>query len=266
MNFEIIKEYFSEYTTAGFTGYLRLILDLVLAIGLACIFIYFLSKYTNKKILLVAAIVFIVTFFIVVGCNLILMGQIFKYVILIFIVFWFIYNANNIRSMFGDISKTKSFKGFVSDEGAREELIETLIKTVEYLSSRQIGAIITIEKEDSLNSYINKGTKLNSEISFELLTTIFMPGTALHDGAVIIRGHNVMCAGAFYPSTDKNDIPKNYGSRHRAAIGISEVTDAFTIVVSEETGRVALTIAGTLTPDVSMESLRVFLKQNIIVE
>jgi diadenylate cyclase len=93
-----------------------------------------------------------------------------------------------------------------------------------------------------------------------------MPGTALHDGAVIIRGKQIMSAAAFYPSTDKNDIPKNFGSRHRAAIGISEVTDAFTIVVSEETGKIAITMDGNLTPNVSLESLRVLLRQNIIVE
>ena len=157
--------------------------------------------------------------------------------------------------------KNRSAKTFVIDESTQEEIISTILKSVEYLSTRQIGAIITIEKQDSLNTYINKGTKLVAEISSELLNTIFMPGTPL-----IIRGKHVMSAGAFYPSTDKNDIPRNYGSRHRAAIGISEVTDAFTIVVSEETGKIALTLDGTITPDVSLESLRVYLKQNIIVE
>ena len=116
-----------------------------------------------------------------------------------------------------------------------------------------------------MNSFIDKAVKLDAIVSYELLNTIFFPNTALHDGAVIIRGNHIVCASAFLPSSDKNDIPQQYGSRHRAAIGISEVSDAFTIVVSEETGQIATTIGGTITGNVSLESLRVSLGQHIIV-
>ena len=146
-----------------------------------------------------------------------------------------VYYAPEIRAYLGDIVRSRTTKSFASDEVAKEQLINTLVTTVDYLSKRSIGALITIEKEHSLNTYIEKAIRLESAISFELLSTIFLPGTPLHDGAVIIRGTTLMCAGAFLPSSDKADIPKNLGSRHRAAIGISEVSDAFTIVVSEET-------------------------------
>lgn len=245
---------------------IRLAIDAFLILALVIGSLIFLSKATNKKVLFLSAVGMIVILILIIALDLYMMFKLFPYLVVVYLVVWLIYYAPSIRTMFGDIAKPKKTKAFLTDVEAQENLISTLMYTVEHLSSRKIGAIITIEKEDSLNTYINKGTKLNSEISFELLTTIFMPGTALHDGAVIIRGKQIMSAAAFYPSTDKNDIPKNFGSRHRAAIGISEVTDAFTIVVSEETGRIAITMDGNLTPNVSLESLRVLLRQNIIVE
>ncbi len=266
---EIIKEfgrYIQNYTDGEVFGYIRLIIDVVLIISAIVAIYQVLKKYTNHYVMLYIGAGLFTLFVIIVLLDLHLLYALYPYIVCIVIGIWLFYNAGKLKTLFGDIVRTKNAKNFVLDEGAQEELINTLIKSVEYLSSRQIGAIITIEKQDSLNTYINKGTMLDAEISFELLSTIFMPGTALHDGAVIIRGKHIMSAGAFYPSTDKNDIPKNYGSRHRAAIGISEVTDAFTIVVSEETGKIALTLEGTITPDVSLESLRVYLKQNIIVE
>ena len=139
------------------------------------------------------------------------------------------------------------------------------MRAVAHLSERQIGAIMTIEREDSLNTYIAKGTTLDSEVTSELLETIFLPGTPLHDGAVIIREDRIMSAGSFYPTSETTKISKNLGSRHRAALGISEVSDAFTIVVSEETGNVSITAEGSLTL-VTLEGLRSFLKENIIIK
>lgn len=276
MKFELFKkliEFFNEnYFSNGevleysIPSIVRLGVDAFLILAIVIGSLIFLSKYTNKKTILLSALGMIAVLVIIMVFDLYMMFKLFPYLVIAYLIIWIIYYAPSIRTMFGDIAKPKKTKAFLSDVEAQETLISTLMQTVEHLSSRKIGAIITIEKEDSLNTYINKGTKLNSEISFELLTTIFMPGTALHDGAVIIRGKQIMSAAAFYPSTDKNDIPKNFGSRHRAAIGISEVTDAFTIVVSEETGKIAITMDGNLTPNVSLESLRVLLRQNIIVE
>ena len=269
MNWTILKgigEYIKNYTGQEGFGYFRLFIDLLIIVAAIAVIYNILIKYTNKRIVLFLTICLLGLLGLIILLDLQILFKLYPFIVFLVFIVWIYYNAPKIRTFFGDIAKSKNTKNFMMDESAQEELISTLIKSVEYLSSRQIGAIITIEKQDSLNTYINKGTKLNSEITFELLSTIFMPGTALHDGAVIIRGKHIMCAAAFYPSTDKNDIPKNYGSRHRAAIGISEVTDAFTIVVSEETGKIALTLDGTLTPDVSLESLRVYLKQNIIVE
>lgn len=269
MNWTIIKdlgEFIRSYTNNEVFGYIRLVIDLAIIIA-ALIMIYrTFIRYTNSRVIMILTFGLLALLLVIILLDLQILFKLYPFIIIVVLGTWLFYNAPKLKNVFGDMVKNRNTKTFVLDESAQEELISTLIKSVEYLSTRQIGAIITIEKQDSLNTYINKGTKLDAEISFELLSTIFMPGTALHDGAVIIRGKHVMSAGAFYPSTDKNDIPKNYGSRHRAAIGISEVTDAFTIVVSEETGKIALTLDGTITPDVSLESLRVYLKQNIIVE
>lgn len=242
------------------------IIDIVIVLALVGFVVWFLYKYTHKKWLIISIIFFLVLFAISVIADLKILYSILPYLIIAYIFVWIMYFIPNMRTLFEELTKPKNNKNFVNNEEAQNELIKVLIESVTHLSERRIGAIITIEKEDSLNTYIEKAPKLDSEISKELIDTIFMPGTALHDGAVIIRENRIMCAGAFYPTSETGSIPKTYGSRHRAALGISERSDAFTIVVSEETGNIAVTFDGTLTEKVSLEGLRVFLKQNIIIK
>ena len=135
--------------------------------------------------------------------------------------------------------------------------------SVDFLSKRQIGDIITIEREDNLNTFIDKAITINGEITAELLTSLFIEGTATHDGAVIIRKNRIMCAGAYYPSTDKFDVPKFLGTRHRAAIGISERYDAFTVVVSEETGNISATLDGVIHLELTLSRVEEMLDKYI---
>lgn len=121
-----------------------------------------------------------------------------------------------------------------------------IMDAIFYLSERKIGAIITIEKHNSLDQFAEKAIQMNSDISKEVLINIFEPNTPLHDGAVIIRGDKIRCAGAYYVLTQKDDGDKTMGSRHRAALGISEISDALTIVCSEETGTVSITTEGIM--------------------
>ncbi len=160
----------------------------------------------------------------------------------------------------------KTPKSTLTDEDAKQKLIDDLITATAYLASRKIGAIITIEKTQNLNTYIEKGVKLDAEVTVELLKTIFFPNTALHDGAVIIRGNRIMCAGTFYTPSDKPDINSELGSRHRAAIGISEDSDAFTLIVSEESGKISTTLGGTITQGLSEEALKLSLANHIIIQ
>jgi diadenylate cyclase len=155
---------------------------------------------------------------------------------------------------------------FFSTKQEKREIINILLSTIEYLSKRRMGALITIEREENLNSYIEKAIEIKGIITQELLTTIFTPGTACHDGAVIIRKNKIMCAGAYLPSTDKYDVPKSLGTRHRAAIGISERSDALTIVVSEETGNISVTIDGNIRMKLTPERLEEMLDRYLITK
>jgi diadenylate cyclase len=129
----------------------------------------------------------------------------------------------------------------------KEMIYELIYDAISFMSKNKIGALITLERTTKLDNYTKNGVTLNSPITSEMLTTIFYPGTRLHDGAVIIRGSFILAANVYYQPTTKPVLGK-LGSRHRAAIGISEVTDAVTIVVSEESGRLSLTYGGQLEP------------------
>ncbi|MBR3840414.1 MAG: diadenylate cyclase CdaA [Erysipelotrichales bacterium] len=144
------------------------------------------------------------------------------------------------------------------------DLVNALVDSSVRLSKEQIGALITIEQGTSLGDYIKTGTKINATVSTELLCSIFVPLTPLHDGAVIIQGNKIACASAYFPPTNL-DLPTKYGARHRAAIGISEITDSTTIVISEETGTISIAEKGKLT-HVDENSLREYLLKVICAE
>lgn len=157
-----------------------------------------------------------------------------------------------IRTILEKMGQTKIKPSTQLSDDERERVIDELVNAITTLSKEQTGALITFERQVSLNDYINTGTKINADIKSELFLTIFWDGTPLHDGAVIIQGDRVVCAAAFYPPTNKDLSPK-YGARHRAAIGISEVSDSLTVVVSEETGTISFASHGELRKIPSME-------------
>ena len=141
----------------------------------------------------------------------------------------------------------------MQEEEERDRLISAFTKSVTYMAKRRIGALITVEKETGLSEYIETGIEMNSDISSELLINIFIPNTPLHDGAVIVQKNKIAAAACYLPLSESPFISKELGTRHRAAIGISEVTDAFTIIVSEETGAVSVTIDGDINRNVTMD-------------
>lgn len=128
---------------------------------------------------------------------------------------------------------------------SQEDLYKTINEATIHLSKHKIGAIMTFERKDNLTDISKNGSVLDAPVTYELLITIFYPGTRLHDGAVVIRGNTIIAASVYYTPTTKPLIGK-YGSRHRAAIGISEICDAVTVVVSEETGRISIAFNGEL--------------------
>lgn len=140
-----------------------------------------------------------------------------------------------------------------------QETKNHVVEAVMYLSSQKIGALITIEKHNSLDQYADRAIIMNSQVSKELLINIFTPLTPLHDGAVIIRGDLIRCAGAYYVLSESTKYDKTMGSRHRAALGISEVSDSFTIVVSEETGSISMVMEGIMLKATDREKIYEYL-------
>ncbi len=166
-----------------------------------------------------------------------------------------------IRRALEQLGRGKIFQRSTSQlEDERLRLVEAMKKAVSYMAKRRIGALISIERETGLNEYIETGIKLNAEITSELLINIFIPNTPLHDGAVIVQKDRITAAACYLPLSESTFISKELGTRHRAALGLSEVTDAITIVVSEETGGVSLTKNGNLYRNLSIEEFETHLK------
>ncbi|MBI3910243.1 MAG: TIGR00159 family protein [Armatimonadetes bacterium] len=143
-------------------------------------------------------------------------------------------------------------------------LIDELVKVTASLSQRRIGALVVVEREEGLDDLIATGTRLDAQVSAELLETVFHPGTTLHDGAVIVRGDRVVAAGCLLPLTDSPAVAASLHTRHRAAIGVSERSDALAVVVSEETGAISLSADGHLVRGLKAETLRRRLAEALI--
>lgn len=258
-------EMFNNHIESLSYGWISFIVELVFIIAAIIAFFTIAIKHIPSKSIVFLFIANIILILIAQLIGSMVATIVYSVIFLLICIGTLIYYLPEYRQYFSKKVIKKQSKEFLSNLEVKEELIETLLKAVNHLSSRRIGAIITIEKEHTLNTFVEGAVKLDALVTYELLETIFHPNTALHDGAVIIRGNHIKCASAFYQPSQKKDIPQHYGSRHRAAIGISEQSDAFTIVVSEETGHIAITIGGTITGNVSLESLRTSLNQNLIV-
>lgn len=144
------------------------------------------------------------------------------------------------------------------------KLIDELDDAIQYMSKRHIGALISIEMETGLEEYIETGIPIDAEVTSQLLINTFIPNTPLHDGAAIIKNARLAAAAAYLPLSDSPTIPKELGTRHRASVGISEVTDALTIVVSEETGAVSITRNAELMQSLSREDYRKYLTRQLV--
>jgi diadenylate cyclase len=165
-----------------------------------------------------------------------------------------------LRAALARLGQTRFFRVLVRIEG--DDLVDELVQTVETLSRTRTGAIIALEREVGLEEYARTGNSLQAKVSAQLLTTIFTPNSPLHDGAVIISGDTIRAAGAILPLTQTPLADKSLGTRHRAAIGLSEETDAFVIVVSEETARISVARAGRIELGVDGDRLRRLLESS----
>jgi len=165
---------------------------------------------------------------------------------------------NDIRRALTQVGRGRFFGG---DRGARGQVLEEVTRAAVMLASRRIGALIVLEREVGLNEYLEAGVVIDARVSRELLTAIFLPQSPIHDGAVIVRRGRIAAAGCFLPLTSNPAVSKSLGSRHRAAIGITEETDAAVVVVSEEEGTISLVREGRITRDIDAATLRTTLAQ-----
>jgi len=141
-----------------------------------------------------------------------------------------------------------------------KEVTNQIVEAVAAMSRGKVGSLIAIEREIGLRSYAEGGVPLDAEVTASLLVTIFQPLTPLHDGAVIVQGDRVVAAGCLFPLTENVDAGSGLGTRHRAAIGVTEDSDAIAIAVSEETGTISVAVKGQLTRDLDPEGLRIILR------
>lgn len=170
-------------------------------------------------------------------------------VIAILIIF-----QTEIRAGLARLGRQNIFKTALYEEEINE-MLEKVVKATDELSKKRMGALIALEKEDSLKAYVESGIKIDSIVTPELIQTIFTHNSLLHDGGIIIRHGRIVAAGCLFPLTEKGDLDRVLGMRHRAAIGLVEQTDSIVVVVSEESGDVSLCYDGRLRRDLDSKTL-----------
>jgi diadenylate cyclase len=161
---------------------------------------------------------------------------------------------SEIRRMLARLGRSRTLG--LGGQLERRELVDEIMLAVEQMAVEKVGALIIAERDIGLRTFVESGVALDALVSHDLLCAIFRPGGALHDGAVIIQGDRIAAAACFLPLTTSPVMLRRFGSRHRAAIGITEETDALAVVISDETGQIAVAARGDLEPDVTLERLR----------
>ena len=191
-----------------------------------------------------------------------LMDQVITYGVIAAIVIF----QPEIRRGLEHLGRSSFFKTSKNEKRRDEVLVQALDKAVQYMAKRKIGALITIERTTGLEEYIETGIPLDADVTGELLINIFIPNTPLHDGAVILRDDKIAVASAYLPLSESPLIPKEFGTRHRAAVGSSEVSDALTIIVSEETGDVSITLNNRMLTELSRQEYLDVLNRELVPE
>ena len=236
---------------------LRKLVD-VLIVWLAFYYILKNLRKNVKMVLLFKGIIIIAVLKIISDVfKLSTIGFLLNYVILwgpLALIIIFQPEIRNVLEQLGRSQLLGRHKVLTVDE--REKVVYEISQAMDTLRKNRIGALIVIERDNSLHDYIEKAKKIYADISSELLVAIFFPNNPLHDGGVIIQGDKITCAGAVFPTSDSMKISKRLGTRHRAALGISEEMDCISLIVSEETGRISMAIGGELLYNLTLDELK----------
>lgn len=240
------------------------IIKKIIDISIVWLMVYILLKSirNNVKLTLLFKGVIIIVFLKVISdkCGFTTVGVLLEYIIMygpLALIVIFQPEIRNILEQLGRNQLLGRHKVLTVDE--REHLVYELIQALDYLRKNRIGALVVIERDVSLGNYIDKAKKVYADLTSDLLGAIFYEGNPLHDGGVIIQGDRITCAGAVFPTSSSTKINKHVGTRHRAALGLAEETDAICLVVSEETGRLSVAIKGELYYNLSLDDVRMML-------
>ncbi len=239
---DILKELYDTFmSNSNIIGY---IFD-TLIIATIVLFIIKLVKSDIRLFHILKVFIIILVAYILAGLfNAALAIYLLEKLFTILFIIYIIILAPEIRNYLHALGEKITIKR--QEKFSESSSVQELLQAIQTLSERRIGAIITIERSRKLDEFIQKATILDAKITKELLLSIFVTSAPLHDGAVILRGDKIACAAAFYTPSSSTQVPKHCGSRHRAAVGVSEVSDALTFIVSEETGSVSIAITGKL--------------------
>ncbi len=235
--YEMINQYLNNNI------WLKIIIDGYFGILLLSFILFVCFKYRKAmNLLLIGIVLNLIYSFIILRLDLEFSKDLYYPFVSTYLVLSVILLAPELRKLFEFSRKTDTKSDMIisSTQATKEAVVDAVF----HMSSMKVGALITLEQHNSLDQYAEKAIQLNSDVSRELLEQIFIKDSPLHDGGVIIRGNKIVCAGAYYVLTQDESLDKTIGSRHRAAVGISEITDSLTIIVSEETGTVHVANAG----------------------
>ena len=239
--------------------------------------LYFVLKSLSKNVkmaLLFKGIIFIIVLKLLSDIfDLVTVGFLLDYIIewgILAVIVIFQPEIRNVLEQLGRSQLLGRHKVLTVDE--RERVVYEIVSAMDSLRKTRTGALIVIERDNSLNDYIQKAKHIYADISSDLLMSIFFPNNPLHDGGVIIQGDKITCARAVFPTSENARVIKKLGTRHRAALGISEITDCISLVVSEETGRLSMAIGADLHYNLTPDEVKVLLleelspKKSVIIE
>ncbi len=236
----------------------------ILDILLVWLVLYYVLKSLSKNVNMVFLFKGIIIIFILKLLsdllNLVNIGFLLDYVIEWGILALIVIFQPEIRNVLEHLGRSKLLgRHKVLSVDEREKIVYEIVTALDALRKTRTGALIIIERDNSLNDYIQKSKKLYAEISSELLQSIFFPNNPLHDGGVIIQGDKITSARAVFPTSDNPRVSKRLGTRHRAALGIAEITDCISLIVSEETGRLSIAVNGELHYNLTLDEVKLAL-------
>lgn len=215
---------------------------------------YLLLRQTRAMRIVYGLVILVVIMLLAKLLDLVLLNWLLKYFMTMLVVAIPVVFQPELRNALEKLGRT----GFISELGRSEsqtDNLDQIIAAVKQMSGQKIGALIVLQRKTGLRDYIERGTQLNAKISTDLLCSIFFPKSPLHDGAAVIIGNKIIAASVMLPATER-ELSSRLGSRHRAAVGITENSDAVAIVVSEETGAISLCVAGEIERRISEDRLK----------